>query len=167
MGRISAVLVGLLRSRIGRSRSVRAGLLSVVVAATTVFATATPSFAADFTRECENSWASCQDGVAVSAPNGLPCGTASKYFNSTTVCILYNGDDMYVRDGQKDGLSAMGFLQSGGTITVRICRNKHGYGTWVKCNFSWPESGTKYVDGGIIEKNRDLEGEFLWSFSGK
>lgn len=153
----------------GLGRPLRASLLTLATTATAVFALSSPSMAGgeDYYYECTNSWASCQTGVEVSAPNGLPCGTASTYYESTTVCIGYNGDYVYVRDGQADGYAALGSVQSSGTtVTYRLCRNNKGYGTWVRCNFDWSESGTKYVDGGYKADYYDGYTQFLWSFSG-
>ncbi|MFG2059151.1 hypothetical protein ACGFI9_34555 [Micromonospora sp. NPDC048930] len=153
----------------GPGRALRASLIALVTTVTAVFAVSSPSMAGgeDFYFDCSNSWASCQTGVLVSAPGGLPCGTASTIYHSTGVCIRYDGDYVYVRDGQADGYAAMAFISSSGSsITYRICRNNQGYGTWVRCNFDWSESETKYVDGGYKKDYYDGYGQFLWSFSG-
>jgi hypothetical protein len=151
-------------------RAVRAGLLAIVFTVAAVFALPTPGMAANYLYECEYSWASCQEGVLVSAPSGLPCGTTSTIFHSTTVCIGYDGDYVYVRDGEADGDSAIASIQNssdGSSVTYRSCRNKEGVGTWVRCNFNWSESGTKYVSGGVRHGYYDVATDFLWEFSGK
>lgn len=151
--------------RLGRSRLVQAGLLALVVTISAVLATPAPGMAngANFHYHCTESWTSCQVGVEVSGPAGLPCGTEE--FSVTTVCIRYDGDIVYVRDGDVDGDSALAMIQSSsGDVTYRLCRNQLGAGKWARCNFDWSESATKYVSGGVLSGYYDMSGNNLWEF---
>lgn len=152
------------------ARLSRFWFVALVITATTVVAAPAPSMAAgdNYHYECAYSWASCQTGVVVGAPSGLPCKSASAGWGYTTVCVQYDGDYVYVKDRDADGNSAMGQIYSdsaNGSITYRSCRNPNGVDSWVRCNFNWSESGTKYVQGGIRIDYDDLYTQALWSFS--
>ncbi|WP_344922359.1 hypothetical protein [Plantactinospora mayteni] len=92
----------------------------------------------------------CQTGVQVGGPAGEDeCATASADMHYTRVCINFDGDYVYVKDGKEDTHSAIAAVTGGtGSVTGRYCRNPYGNGTWARCNFDWTESGEKRVYGG-------------------
>lgn len=162
------LLVRFLHSRLGFTHRLRAGLL-ILVATTTaaVFASPSPSMASgdNFYAECTSSSAVCQEGTLVSGWSGDRCATAS--YGLTKVCIAYTGDYVYVYDGAADGNSALADIWASSGIIYRYCRNKHGYGTWARCNFDWDEIATKDVHGGVLYSYYSNAMDYLWSFSGK
>jgi len=111
---------------------------------------------------------SCQNGVEVSGPpSGLRCDTSPQIFGSTKVCVQYDGDFVYVRDGDADGHAALGIIDTPytGSVRTRFCRNPHANGSWARCNFDWPESGLKTVSGGYRITTYGISGYPLWEFS--
>lgn len=153
-----------------RTRSARAGLLALLFAATAVFAAPSPSMAADGTYyyECSYADVACQTGVLVTSFSSDICKTAPLGGSrSTTVCIDYEGDWVYVKDGSADGWPALAEIVGGnGSVYKRLCRNNHTAGTWARCNFDWPESSEKDVYGGIVYSAAITTTDLLWSFSG-
>lgn len=169
MSRIKAILAKLSRSRLGRSRPVRAGLLALVVTATTVFATPAPGMAdGNYYWQCTYADVSCQTGVLVTSFSYDICKTAPLGGSrSTRVCIDYEGDYVYVKDGSSDGWPAVAeIVGGGGSVYMRLCRNPHTAGTWARCNFNWGEAGEKDVYGGIVYDYSNTSTDLLWSFSG-
>ncbi|MFC4104675.1 hypothetical protein [Micromonospora zhanjiangensis] len=134
-----------------------------------VFAAPAPAMAADnWHRMCGYEFASCQTGVKAGLVDADQCMTASGglYGHSTQVCVKYDGDYVYVRDGQADGHSAIGVIESdNGNVIKRHCRNPYGSGTWAKCNFNWSESGYKWVGGGYLANFDSMPREWLWKFT--
>ncbi|MEV0730993.1 hypothetical protein [Polymorphospora sp. NPDC050346] len=93
------------------------------------------------------------------------CGTG---YGSTRICIDYDGDYVFVYDGEADGGSGLAEIySSSGSYDFRYCRNAHGAGTWARCNFDWPEDATKRVYGGVPYSytNHPTSSE-LWHFTG-
>lgn len=117
---------------------------------------------------CAETWASCQTGVLVSAPSGVPCTSASDHNHNTTVCVGYDGDYVYVKDRSADTHSALAEIISDAwesDVTFRVCRNSRGANTWVRCNFNWPEDGEKSVAGGYLPYySGDTVTQTLWTF---
>ncbi|MEU5874108.1 hypothetical protein AB0A73_21450 [Glycomyces sp. NPDC047369] len=140
---------------------------AVVVAAcvlVVVFGLQSPSMAdEDYYFECSKDWSVCQTGVKVAGPQGV-CMTAIDTQN-TQVCVDYDGDYVYVRDGQADGYAAQAGIDYTSTVLHRHCRNNHGYGTWARCNFDWNESETKLVRGGFKYNYDLIMLENLWTFA--
>jgi hypothetical protein len=168
---MKAILARLSRSVLNRSRPIRAGLLALSIAVTAVFAAPSPGMAAgdDFYYDCRYSWYSCQTGVLVTSFSYDICKTAPQAGSrSTRVCVNYEGDYVYVKDGDADTWSAVAQIAGAGSgdVVFRVCRNPHGAGTWARCNFNWSESGEKDVWGGIRYDSTDLTMTNLWSFSG-
>ncbi|MET8908018.1 hypothetical protein [Micromonospora sp. NPDC004551] len=160
---LTTVLTGLAPARRAAS-----AVLALVTAVAVVFAAPAPAMAQgdDFANVCASPYVSCRNGVEAGLVEGQ-CMTANGTGNYTQVCVRYDGDYVYVRDGQADGHAAIGEIAGGdGNIITRLCRNPFGYGTWAKCNFDWTESGTKFVTGGYFENRNQLAGQLLWQFSG-
>src|SRR5581483_9574456 len=112
-----------------RTKAVRAGGLALAATAVAVFANPTPSLAGgdQYFISCEAVWASCQTGTKVAGPVGECLGTSGAY-NSTIVCVDYDGDYVYVKDGKADGYPAMAVIDSDrGNVLTRFCRNNHGH----------------------------------------
>ncbi|MEJ3746138.1 hypothetical protein WEI85_22970 [Actinomycetes bacterium KLBMP 9797] len=147
-------------------RTFRAGVLALVLTAVAVFAAPPPSMAAGdlYFVGCEGSYASCQTGVEVAGPVGV-CRTTGSAYHSTQVCIDYNGDYVYVRDGQVDDRSAMARIDSELGLAYRYCRNPYGYNSWARCNFDWSEAGEKEVYAGYRSNYATMPLGYLWSFS--
>lgn len=137
----------------GRHRGVRVGVVAAAVAACVLGAPpAAMASGADFYKGCRNSDVSCQDGVRVTGTIGPfnRCGTAGSSVGSTEVCIRYDGDVVYVKDGAADGHSAIAQITTAKGVPYRYCRNPYGHGTWAKCDFNWPENAWKEFSGGRI-----------------
>jgi hypothetical protein len=169
VSRMKAILARLSRSRLGRSRPVLAGLIALVVTATTVFATPSPGMAdGDFYYQCSYADVSCQTGVLVTSFSYDICKTAPlEGSRSTRVCIDYEGDYVYVKDGSSDGWPGLAVIVGGGgSVYKRLCRNPHTAGTWARCNFNWGETSEKDVYGGIVYSYSITSYDLLWSFSG-
>ncbi|SCL44543.1 hypothetical protein GA0070606_0339 [Micromonospora citrea] len=152
--------------RVGRSRRGQAAALALVATAVAVFVAPKPSMAGGdpYFVGCESSSASCQTGVKVAGPVGV-CMTESATYASTSVCLDYNGDHVYVRDGSADGRSAMARIDSERGLAYRYCRNTHGHGSWARCNFDWSEAGRKTVNAGYRQNYATMPLSYLWSFS--
>jgi hypothetical protein len=74
-------------------------------------------------------------GERVSGP-GDACHGGNNASNShVTVCFQPYGEWLYVKDGDDDHRSAFGEIEN----RDRVCRNKNGQGTWVRCNYSFGE----------------------------
>ena len=58
---------------------------------------------------------------------------------------------IYVKDTCPDGRSAVARFTpiENANFDTRICRNSSGNGTWVRCNFDWPEHVTACFQGGV------------------
>lgn len=63
------------------------------------------------------------------------------------------GDYIYVKDTCGDGRSAIARMKAmnDDSISPRICRNSSGQGTWVRCNFNWPESTDYCFAAGVYD----------------
>jgi hypothetical protein len=66
-----------------------------------------------------------------------------------TVCFKTSNDQIWVKDGQKDGLSATAkvyaaFVGGPGGTEYRYCRNSLGVGNWGVCDYDMDEQ--TYVD---------------------
>jgi hypothetical protein len=153
--RIGTILARPLRPWFDRSRRFQAGILTLVVTATSVFAAPAPGMAYgdNYYKACTESYVSCHTGVYVSGTGTDVdiCRTSYSY-GYTSVCVRYDGDYVYVYDGAPDDNSAMARIWNftgSETTTYRFCRNPHGYRTWARCNFDWSENATKSVYGGI------------------
>lgn len=92
-------------------------------------------------------WCSQGDRVCVEGPQ-VSGHSGSEFcewdFNGTAhpnaaACVDKANDIVWVKDTAEDGRSGMAnVLGSGGTWYH--CRNKHGNGSWARCNFDWPEN---------------------------
>lgn len=81
-----------------------------------------------------------REGTLVSGPGASCNDTADNADNSyVKVCFEPDGDYLYVRDDEQDGRSAYGRFDSGWEPGRDACRNKHGIGTWVRCNYDITE----------------------------
>ncbi|GGR88775.1 hypothetical protein GCM10010169_36300 [Micromonospora fulviviridis] len=156
------------RLRHGVYRTFVRGVVCTLVAATVgVFALPSAAMAEDnYYKTCEYDYVSCQTGVAVGLPQG-ECMTTTLAYAYTSICVDYDGDYVYVRDGKADGYAAMGYVGSANGVSDRLCRNNHGYGTWVRCNFDWVEAGAHSASAGYKEQFYIMELDYLWSWSGK
>jgi hypothetical protein len=83
----------------------------------------------------------CVEGTQVAGPVGAefcegdPNGSSHP---NAAACVDKANDQVWVDDTAEDSRSGMAYvLGSGGTWY--ICRNKHGNGSWARCNFDWPE----------------------------
>jgi len=148
------------------NRTVRRGV-AYTLAASVVAVFGLPAAAMaedDYYWQCGESYISCQTGVTAGLVEGQ-CETASAAFASTSVCVDYSGDYVYVRDGKADGFAAMAqIIVDEGSVYTRFCRNNHGYGTWVRCNFNWAEAGYHQALGGYKISSHDMEFDWLWSW---
>jgi hypothetical protein len=163
------------RAGVKPRRALRGAVLSLIAAVVAVFAVQSPSWAdEDYYDACRNDWVTCQTGVQVAGPpsSGGDCGTAGSDSGRTVVCVVYDGESVYVKDGMADGYAAMARISYENvdvdSKNIRFCRNNYGNGSWARCNFDWNEGVTKSVDGGY---KQSYEGfiitDYLWSFSGK
>jgi hypothetical protein len=157
----------------GRKRSasaLRGTVLSLIATVIAVFALQSPSMAdEDWYSACGNSWVTCQTGVKVGIGEG-ECMTANASNKYTSVCVRYDNDYVYVRDGEADGYAAIAEISYANVDTknIRLCRNNYGYGTWARCDFDWTEGVTKEVWAGYkVSYDVVWTGDYLWSFSGK
>ncbi|WP_112136743.1 hypothetical protein [Glycomyces dulcitolivorans] len=145
--------------------------IALLLAAVAVAVIALPSAAmADeyYYRACAYTWYNCQTGVTGYIAEG-DCGTANSYHHKTYVCVDYDGDYVYVYDGQADGYAAMAYVSTrAGEIQGRYCRNNHGYGTMARCNFDWVEDTDHFVQAGYkIDYATEAPLQTLWEWSGK
>lgn len=84
-------------------------------------------------------------------------------FHGATACFKLVGDDVYVRDRQADGQSAVGIIYShvdcratrGCTTRKHICRNKRGNDTWVRCRKDFPEGAEMTVESCDYDGDRN------------
>jgi hypothetical protein len=147
-------------------RRVAAGVFSAAAALALVLLPQTPAMATgdNFLEACAHSDVSCQDGTHFTngTPPGDDCQTAS---DDTRVCIVYDGDVVYVKDGQVDSHSALGWVETDSGVPHRICRNPYGSGSWARCNFDWVEDATHKVYGGEKTSYTSYEQYGLWTFT--
>lgn len=154
-----------LRRRLNRT----AARLALLVTAAMVAVLAVPSAAmaeANYYADCELERVICAYGTQVGLPQG-ECMTTSATYGKTQVCVDYNGDHVYVRDGDADGHGAAAIVYSDNGVAHRWCANNKGYGTWVHCNFDWVEEGDHAVAGGYIVQYYEEQMTQLWWWSGK
>ena len=164
--RFQALLARLVPAALGRKIRTRSAVI-VFAAGAAVFAFPSASWADDtYFDWCSSSEVACQTGTEVSAPSGED-KCVQELTHYTTVCINYDGDYVYVYDGDADGHSSLGAVSTpdAGSLTGRWCRNTHGYGSWAKCNFNWVEDTKHYVYGGIRYDHDSLWYTLLWTFS--
>lgn len=155
-------------------KTIRAGLLTLVATAATVFAAPTPGMAAeaDFYEGCASGSVSCQNGVSVSSAPSSPCGSLTKELSGgvivtvSRVCVDPSGDYVYVYDGYADGYAALGQVEANSGVDVRLCRNGHGTGTWARCNFDWSEGARKTVSVGVRVSYTNIDVYERFSFTG-
>lgn len=76
-------------------------------------------------------------GQKVRGP-GTACLGNNAENDNVKVCFQEDGEYLYVKDKAADGRSAYGQIAG----RDRHCRNLHGKGTWVRCNFSFDEGST-------------------------
>lgn len=111
-------------------------------------------------------------GTRISAPSWGTIDMTISSFNGTSRCggtdakggVKYSGDFVYVYDSCRDGRSAVVLvhvIQGSHNGDKRICRNSRGYGTWVRCNWNWPESPTKQLLAGVYSGNT---GYLSWDY---
>lgn len=152
---------------LGRKAKTRSTVLGVVVGAM-VFGLPSASWAAgdQFYADCALSNVSCQNGAQVWEVIGEDRCEVESHTN-TEVCIDYDSDTVYVLDGDADGNSAIGWVTNThfGSVNQRVCRNKYGQTTWVKCNFNWVEDDAHLVGGGVRIDNNNIRMFNMWSFS--
>ncbi|WP_335991946.1 hypothetical protein [Glycomyces sp. MUSA5-2] len=155
-----------LRRKLNRTALHLTALLAAVLAS--VFAVPSAAMAeANYFQDCELERVACVYGTKVAGPIG-ECMTANAAHGSTQVCIQYDGDYVYVRDGDKDGYGATALVYTEfGSINHRWCANAEGYGTWVRCNFDWREDGDHAVAGGYLIQYYEEVMMQLWWWSGK
>ncbi|MFG2099851.1 hypothetical protein ACGFJ5_04550 [Micromonospora echinaurantiaca] len=146
------------------NRTVKRGAVLLAAAMVAVFALPSAAMAEDnYYKTCEYDYASCQTGVKVGLPQGQ-CMTTSLAYAYTQICIDYNGDYVYVRDGKADGYAAIGYVNSTNGVDSRYCRNNHGYGTWARCNFDWAEAGRHAASAGYLEQFYVMHLDYLWTW---
>lgn len=88
-------------------------------------------------------------GQKVPGP-GSACKGNNAVNDSVKVCFQPGGEWLYVKDKDADGRSAFGEIAN----RDRRCRNPYGKGTWVRCNYSYPDGHTVTFRG----YTRDNEG---------
>jgi hypothetical protein len=162
------------RIRVKPRHALRAAVLSLIAAVVAVFAVQSPSWAdEDYHQSCPNDWVTCQTGVQVVGPpsSGGDCGTSGADTGHTVVCVVYDGDYVYVKDGSADGMAAMARIAYENvdvdSKNIRFCRNNYGNGSWARCNFYWNEGVTKSVNGGVKQRYAGfILTDRLWTFSG-
>jgi hypothetical protein len=141
--------------------------LLVTAAMVAVFAVPSAAMAeANYYADCELERVICAYGTEVGLPQG-ECMTTSATYGKTQVCVDYDGDHVYVRDGDADGHGAAAIVYSDNGVAHRWCANNKGYGTWVHCNFNWVEEGDHAVAGGYIVQYYVEQMTQLWWWSGK
>lgn len=67
------------------------------------------------------------------------------------VAVESTGDAVWVKDDCGDGKSGVAKVIVGSNSL--ICRNHHGAGTWARCDWDWPEAGTKELVAGVYNAN--------------
>ncbi|WP_157974883.1 hypothetical protein [Glycomyces dulcitolivorans] len=155
------------RLRPALSRVSKRAALMLAAVAIAVFALPSTAMADDYFAWCPEAETTCQTGVSVSAPQGA-CETAPAAYHKTRVCVVYDGDYVYVYDGQADGYSGMAEIGTdNGSVHKRFCRNTTGFGTWVRCNFDWAESGEHRMWAGYLISYKEMPTEFLWAWDDK
>lgn len=91
----------------------------------------------------------------------------------STAALREDGDYIYVRDDCADGRSAVArFKPMNSSVTdTRICRNSSGKGTWVRCDFNWPENidacfaaGVYNGDTGFLRFDENLDAMLCGNF---
>ena len=98
-------------------------------------------------------------GESVSGP-GNACDGNNAANDNVKVCFQPDGEWIYVKDVAADGRSAYAVVAG----RDRVCRNPHGQGTWVRCNYSFREGNTVTFRGytrdneGIINAYRNHTG---------
>ncbi|WP_027935397.1 hypothetical protein [Amycolatopsis thermoflava] len=148
-------------------RWVRAGLVATAaIAGVVAAAPAAGAAGADYMEICQSAKVSCQNGAKVSGPGSYDrCGTTTAAASYTQVCVEYDGDVVYVKDGSADGSSSFGKVSSTSGTAYRFCRNPHGAGTWAKCDFDWSEAADKQVYGGVKLSYTNFNDQYLFSFT--
>jgi len=156
----------LVQSVLGRRAKARSAVLAIVVGAVVfTFPSASRADGDQFLDFCSGSNVSCQNGAQVWEVIGEDKCKVEPVSN-TEVCIDYDSDTVYVLDGDADGNSALGTVYNDtfGSVMYRICRNKYGQATWVKCNFNWVENDNHTVYGGVRYTNSSFSIDPLWEF---
>jgi hypothetical protein len=144
--------------------------IAVLLGAAMVAVFALPSAAmaeANFYQDCPYDNVICTFGARVGTPQGAVCDTVSATGGYTEVCVNYETDSLYVKDGRADGYGAVGRVWSENGVNYRYCANNQGEGWWVKCDFDWTEAGSHSVAGGYIESWSTKHTVTQWSWSGK
>lgn len=113
-----------------------------------------------------NVW---QDGVQVS--HSLQGGPSTETVGDRAVAgcgyvaqaeVQKSGDYVFVADFCADGRSAVAkvriYNKSGSDYDDKVCRNKSGKGTWVRCNWDWIETNSEMCtwDDGVKCGNKAL-----------
>jgi hypothetical protein len=89
-----------------RSRRAVSGVIALLAAAVVVFAGPAPAMAeSDYANICVSTHYYCANGVEAGLVEGQ-CMTPGAIGHQTSVCVKYDGDHVYVRDGQADGHAA-------------------------------------------------------------
>jgi hypothetical protein len=89
-----------------RSRRAVSGVIALLAAAVVVFAGPAPAMAeSDYANICVSTHNYCAIGVEAGLVEGQ-CMTPGAIGHQTSVCVKYDGDHVYVRDGQADGHAA-------------------------------------------------------------
>lgn len=95
-------------------------------------------------------------GTLVPDANGS-CNPGDVAENShVKVCFGAPADKLYVLDKAGDGRSAYGRFDTGWVGDEKACRNKHGKGKWVVCDYDLPE----YIMAKFQGFTQDNEGFF-------
>src|SRR5689334_19062445 len=95
-----------------RSRLARKAAVLAVVVGVGVFALPSAGWAEDtYLTDCASASVSCQTGTQV-AGAGDSDRCERDNFHNTTVCVKYDGDIVYVLDGEPDGNSALGLVDT-------------------------------------------------------
>jgi hypothetical protein len=81
--------------------------------------------------------------AAASAHPGLPNDPSLHCYPDdgfVKLCFEQEGDDVWVKDTERDGKSALVRWRVGSRVGE--CRNAHGAGTWHECTYDFEESVT-------------------------
>jgi hypothetical protein len=106
-----------------------------------------------FGSRCKRDQIWCARGVRVhpgtQSPGDFCSGTSTL---TLRFCVKYDGDYVWAKDTASDGHGTSAEVGSPtGQYTdprARVCLNRAGAGTWVRCNFDWPEDHPHQLQGG-------------------
>jgi hypothetical protein len=116
-----------------------------------------------FSQRCQSAGFICVNGAQVSQS---PVSVADFCRDATLatepdvyICVRKSDDVVWVKDTEADGHSAVGEVTTNDEVT-RVCRNRYGSGTWVKCDWNWVENSGNALSAEEFDADTDT-----WSHS--